>query len=205
MQKISLAVVALATVLPFSAIAEQKGRFYLGGKLDIVADSRSDAKGDGPGISVADDDITYYPGYGFGAMLGYHVTNDVRVEAEGSYRVNQIRNGFLNGNGGNIIVEGHLDSINTMLNAYYDIDTETMFEPYIGVGAGALFLPDIGGVAFAYQGMAGMNVNFTEQHTVYGGYRYVGSLDAKGAKDGGNNLDLDLRQHIAEAGYRYTF
>jgi OmpA-OmpF porin, OOP family len=80
------------------------------------------------------------PGFDVGVFLGYkfcsceNVYLNLRVEGEFSYRRNHLKS-FKNFNR-TIKLHGYTDSFVVMGNAIYDIDLNSRFTPYIGIGAG---------------------------------------------------------------------
>lgn len=114
-----------------------------------------------------------------------------RGELEAAYRNND-----LNGAGG-----GEAESWDVMANAYWDIETNSMITPYLGVGIGAANVDlDIAGIddswEFAYQGMAGLNFDVAPQWTLGAEYRYFATTEIDGV-DYSNNALLGT--------VRYTF
>ena len=129
---------------------------------------------------------------------------------------------------------GQIDSKTLFLNFYFDIDTGTIFTPYIGAGlgvhnaaldynfkSGRYSIPETrtSDWKFAWNVGAGVGVRVTQNLTLDLGYRYsdLGSFGMTAGlyKDDYNNsstwrekeehFDYDLKAHEVLLGLRYTF
>ena len=104
-----------------------------------------------------------------------------------------------------------------MLNGYYDLETPTIFKPYVGAGVGMAKMkykfkdtyPDypednetnsVSKNKFAYSLMAGVGAEITKNVTVDVGYRYTdyGTISKDRTK-------FDTKAHQILAGVRYSF
>ena len=92
-----------------------------------------------------DSRFTYGTGVSVNGAAGY-AFGALRLEAELSYTVTDLghwtwevrddQGGFVNGT----VVLQRLDATGLAANLWYDIDTGTVFSPFLGAGAGAVFL-----------------------------------------------------------------
>jgi outer membrane protein OmpA-like peptidoglycan-associated protein len=177
-----------------------------------------------PAGTVAD----WKTGYIAGATLGYIIGNGFRVELEGAYR----RAGAdrLLGQP----ATGRISNITAMSNVLYDIPTGTIVTPYIGAGIGVSYAQvrdrrtaaGLTGaqsvnfsdhdVAFAYQGIAGVQVQLARDWIAGIDYRFFGTLNpringrvttAGGGLAAGAQADHSFinRQHTVTANIRYLF
>jgi opacity protein-like surface antigen len=122
--------------------------------------------------------------YGFhgGIMAGWNQSEDISLAADVMFTQSEY-DGF----------SDDLQSISFMLDAIYTCDTGEFWHPFIGAGAGGVYLRFhnvdldsvlLGGadtgtdVVFGYQGMAGVSFDVDEKHAIYVGYRYQTSSDA---------------------------
>lgn len=78
--------------------------------------------------------IDYKTGYAVGGVVGYAFCDDIRVEAEVTYRRNNVKEVSF---GDEHVKGGHRRSISAMANALYDVELGYPVTPYIGVGVGA--------------------------------------------------------------------
>jgi opacity protein-like surface antigen len=121
-----------------------------------------------------DPDDGWVGGVAFGGK-----TRWARAELEGAYRSNDAG-------------AGDDESAAIMGNAYWDIETNTRFTPYIGAGIGAAWvdIDTAGGDdswEFAYQGMAGANFDVAPNWTVGAEYRYFATTEVAGSTDYNNH------------------
>ena len=94
----------------------------------------------------------------------------------------------------------------TMLNAYYDIDTNTKFSPYVGAGLGFAKVKGDGEWSesqynFAWQAGAGIGYALNDNVTLDAGYRYVDY----GHWTYGEAIKLESKAHELYIGARYSF
>ena len=107
-----------------------------------------------------------------------------------------------------------------MVNAYYDLDLGSPWKPYLGGGIGAAVVgfydagvdgfgnfSDDEDLVFAFQAAAGIGYEFTDNLTLYGGYRFLGTTEPELETHDGANTDFDSEfySHNIEVGFRFTF
>lgn len=124
-------------------------------------------------------------GFGGGVTVGYYVFEQFRMELEGSYRGNDIKNLNVDGTKQNPAIKGNVSYLSLMVNGIYDIPVYEDFSVYLGVGAG-LAQETIKHNAsslnnnqkykstktvFAAQGLAGVAYALNENVSLYAGYR----------------------------------
>lgn len=116
-----------------------------------------------------------------GGGVGYQFNDNLRTDLRGDYA----------GVGNDDVSFGSV-----LANVYFDIPTETIFTPYIGAGLGYGWAEtstgEQNGVAFA--GMAGVEVNLTDNLSADVGYRYRQILS-----------DDTVHDNEALVGLRYSF
>ena len=146
--------------------------------------------------------------------VGYGLGNGLRLEVEGNYRYNELRNA------------GHSppyeQKYGGMGNALFDFDIGSPYVfPYIGAGAGYMQRSNNGGIpyfnagSFAYQGIAGLSfpLPFLVGLSATVEYRFVGlagvshktSYNAPGFSQAGEDKYLNDLNHSAMLGLRYEF
>ena len=169
----------------------------------VSADEPSLYVGAGAGLNFLNDldltgggDVDTDLGWAGIGALGFRVGNGIRTELEGGYRFND---GDIAG------VSSNVRTWSAMANLIYDWDTNTLIEPYAGVGLGAVNaeIANDSEWAFAYQGIAGMSFEISDWVEPFIDYRYLGTagLDADPLN---NDLDDELMNHTILGGVRIT-
>lgn len=145
--------------------------------------------------------------------LGYALGNGLRFETEVGYRPNDIDN--ITGVAGG---SGDVDVLNWMFNALYDLDYWNLpVKPYVGGGIGIAHV-DFDGVTpvagstindsdigFAFQGIAGVSLDLTENLAATLDYRHLRVPSVSFRTNGGTNVDSDYATNQIMIGLRYTF
>ncbi len=156
--------------------------------------------GPSTGVRIESDD-----GLGFAAALGSSTPTGARVELEAAFRTNDVDRACA---AACVSASGRTESLSFMLNGAYDLPTGWPVRPYLGVGLGAALVAfdsaDLGvdgdDWVFAYQFLGGAGWEVTRSVTLFGGYRYFATQDAR---IGG--VDVDYRSHNLEVGVRVGF
>jgi opacity protein-like surface antigen len=205
MKKIFVAAAALAVLsVPMSSMAANSG-IYLKGNLGLgmMMDSDIDNMPDHAGTAK----MTFDSGFLFGAALGYDFVGPFRSEVEYTWQKNDLDRLSYDNLYGNFN-QGDLKTQAFMANGYYDVDTGSPWSPFIGVGLGiakvdlntpALPLGDNDSV-FAYQFMAGVAYEISNNLSVDAQYRYFGTQDATI-----QDADFSTSSNDLMLGIRYTF
>ncbi len=137
-----------------------------------------------------DDDNNFGLGIALGTDLSYSTELPVRLEAEYTYRGQAtFKNGPKWVAGYPLYADQSFDvkAHTLMANAFYDINTETAFTPYVGAGLGMAYLRSdykhrVNGVGFnkssndwnlAWNVGAGVAYQFSDNIALDVGYRYV--------------------------------
>lgn len=114
-----LAVIAVVAMAP-AAAAEP---WYAGGFGGL--NYTHDGNVNGAGV-----DASYDYGLAVGGYVGFFVQENVRIEAELSYRANDIDTI------GGVAVGNEVETLALMANALFDFKIESSLEPYLGAGLG---------------------------------------------------------------------
>ncbi|MDH3596092.1 MAG: porin family protein [Rhodospirillales bacterium] len=152
------------------------------------------------GMNIAHDtdigglDLDFDVGAAVGIIGGYRINSNFRVDAEVTYRNNDLSD-----------FSGDISSWAFMANGYYDFQTGTNWVPYIGGGIGFANVEiDSGGSdddnVFAYQAGVGVAYEITPQLAVSLDYRFFGTADPEIFGD-----KLDYLNSTIMTGLRYTF
>lgn len=136
--------------------------------------------------SAPDTDGGWIGGIAVGGKTQY-----ARAEIEASYRNSDIDSP----------AGGDVSSTALMANAYYDLENDTRFTPYIGAGIGVAHVDfDTAGgdegTEFAYQGIVGVNYAIDPKWHVGAEYRYFATTEVE-------NSDYD--NHAVVGNVRYQF
>ena len=189
--KFKAPIIAMAVLvgLPTAALAQPEG-WYMG--LGAGLNLQRDADVTGSGINSTVDFDTGALG---AATLGYKF-GAPRLELEFSYRGNNVDS--IDGANGS----GRTRTQALMTNLLYDFDLGG-FTPYVGVGIGgaAVKYKNVGpfgaaslndsDLVFAYQGIAGVGYQVTEQLGLFADYRYFATRDAGLTTSGGAGVDAE--------------
>ena len=218
-----LAAVMVAT----SAVADDARTQWYGsfaGMLNMPSDSEAEL-GTPFGATVAGD-IELSDELGFALAVGFESAGGQRVELEAAFRSSDIEGA--SGVRVNSIpvptgyrLSGDMDTWSLMVNVRQVIDVGPV-RPYVGGGLGfarhdgtaalavgplpPLLPAGLAGVesghdtVFAYQFMAGVEVDMAEGATLFGGYRYMGTADLEIER-----LTASFDTHAIEAGVRIRF
>ncbi len=202
------AVAAVALLMPFSASADTHEGFFLG--LGAGTSINDDATFDnGTNTNSVETDV------GFAGLImgGYQFSNNWRVQAEFAMRSNGVDN--ITGTGAAAPFDGDLTAYSLMADAIYGIPTGTKFTPYIGAGAGMAWIKADGvetalsatvddtDTVFAYQGIAGVEYDMTENLKADLAYRYFRTADATFTPSSGADVDVEYESHTVTLGLRY--
>lgn len=138
---------------------------------------------------ITRNNVTYQSGFDAGGNFGFK-SNPMRYEGEVSYfKVNTDK--FDINSVSQTSVSGYNQAILAMANIYYDFPrSNAILQPYLGIGIGYAWVQTLlnskgpNGVTkfsisspnFAYQGNAGITLNFAENYALYIGYRYITTL-----------------------------
>ena len=197
---------AVAIMLPTAAIAAPEG-FYVGAGAGVNWTRDSDLNLQSTGGEL---DASFKVG-GIGDLsVGYATAAGPRAELEFAWRWRNSIDSTESATPALRDLDGRYRSIAFMGNILYDINTGTSFTPYIGVGAGIaqvhLKVADFSDKdwVFAYQGIAGVAYNITNNLALTVDYRYFATVDPK-FDLGGVTTKGEYGNHTVLAGLRYSF
>ena len=200
-----LAALGLASAATAQDMGPPKG-LYIGAGLG--ASIPNDAKITGPQTSTkAELDI-----FATGMLnVGYAYPNNLRSEVELGYRENEVSKV------GTATGSGDYSTFNSMLNLYYDIPGMGRFTPYLGIGGGMARV-ELDGVApvggstisdsdwmWAYQGIAGVGYQLTNNLGLFADYRYLDTTEGNFSTAAGRELGTDFTEHRVMVGLRWYF
>jgi OOP family OmpA-OmpF porin len=148
-------------------------------------------------------EVDYDTSWGLGGAAGYSFDSGFRAEAEVTYRGNDVSGFSFNGAPTFPASDADASDWAFMANGYYDFNTGTRWTPYVGGGVG-LALDHIEGSAgpgfgisdtqseFAYQGIAGVGYQLTDQLNLGVEYRYFATTDPTFNGSAGSQFASDM-------------
>ena len=196
--------------------APETSGFYVSlfGGASFLNDVETDYNGS------SDDQYTVDPktGYILGGAIGMRVWDPLRAEVEVSYSRWKIDDEVRH-NDHDDAAKGDMEAFYVLGNLWYDIDTGTVFTPYVGGGAGVGFADadtefndqdygyGNGNAGFAFQLGAGAKFNLTENIALDVGYRFKGILDVDFDDNDGEGTyeGADLYSHNVQGGVTFGF
>ena len=204
--KKKIALMTLCILWIFGTSFAVAGNMYMNGNLGAVWLIDSD-------ISQSDGTkgtAEYDTGFGITGALGRKENKRVK-ELKEELKKNDYDKAGASGQP-KVNTGGDVTGWDLMVNGYVDIETETPFTPYVGVGIGGAFLDtsavNAGGITirsdndsvFAYQAIAGVAYTFAEVWMAQLEYRFLGTTDPI---YGGT--ELEYMSHNLFIGIRFNF
>jgi outer membrane protein OmpA-like peptidoglycan-associated protein len=174
-----------------------------------------------PGVASFDGDL----GWAAAGALGMFLPQAFRVEVEGAYRQNDFdTNTFTYVLSGPVSFpttgSGTVSGWSAMVNLLKDFPNDSRITPYIGAGGGATgrkmefacAVPAVctvsqSQVAFAYQAIAGLSVDLTDNLQAFADYRFFAANNTQytNATTSAAVRDFDDRNHTVMIGLRLAF
>lgn len=189
---------------------------YVSGKLtysDISFDGKDTWGGVNPGSNkdkLSDKVFGFSPAVGVSMPM---IGGAVRAELE--YNINEDAKESMKVGKSGPIGEMKLETQSIMVNAYYDINTNTAFTPYVGAGLGyakvkaslssSVMSMDTDDTNFAWQVGAGVAYALNDNISFDLGYRYTDMGDISKQYSTANNYKIDVDSHELLLGARYSF
>ena len=204
---VSLVFGGLVLATSGNAAAEETGKMYITGTIGMVMPNDTDGSSSGTAYTIEMQDSAY-----FSAALGYHASENVRVEGEVGYS----NSGWdsISGNGVTVDLNGDVDLLTFTAAGYYDIKTSSSITPYVGAGAGLVrwdqgtVTASLNGTSVSASGSSGTDLTaFGEVGAsveVSDGIAFVPAYRLLWLDTGGNGLD-DTTAHVFKAGLRFDF
>lgn len=214
-----LRIAAFAFALLFAGAAS--AQWYVEGNIGPSFFADSDWTDTGPGVSAAGE-VTFDTGLMASGAIGMHLTSNLRVEGEVSWRqadLDEFSVTSLQGVavGGTANADGEASALGFMLNGWYDFNTGTPWVPFVGGGVGlaevSAEIDSVGGVAtsfdesetvFAYQFGGGVAYRFTPNLALTLSYRYFATEDPE-FESGAFTDEAEFSSHTVAVGGRVQF
>ncbi len=215
---------ALVAAGPIAAAQAAEG-FYIGahGGAVFLEDADTTLSAPVTPITAVSFETEFDAGFLVGGVVGYSFNKVFRVEAEVSYRDNDLDEGTALGISAPI--EGDITALAGMANVYFDFRPGKSWRPYFGGGIGVanldLEFDSIAGIpfsfsdsdaVFAYQAMAGVEYKITPRLSLGAEYRYFATTDPEfddtvfdGEVDVPVTLESEYHSHNVLVRLRYYF
>lgn len=162
--------------------------------------------------------VSFKNGFVLGGAVGKRINQNWRVEAELSYASYKADDHTYNGIPSGP-VDGDLNAVYLLANAWYDIPTSGNFSPYVGGGIGAARVNGDtffdgnaygygpGETKLAYQIGAGVTIPLGSNKSLDVGYRYkaVNGIDFDDNDGSGVYEDGDVASHSLQVGLNISF
>jgi opacity protein-like surface antigen len=193
-KRLPLSLFAIAAILAATVGARAQSAYF---GVQAGFNFTHDGEFDNSGL-----DATFDRGYAYGAMLGYYLNKNFRLEGELTYRGNSI------GSVGGVPAPDKISSTAIMANAYYDFTMGGSWTPYVGGGLGVARVnfqsaADVRDMVLAYQFIGGLGYNVTSNTVVTLDYRYFG-VDTP-TFEAGTTFDLEYTNSTFMFGVRASF
>ena len=118
--------------------------------------------------------------------------------------------------GPGVNIDGGIDSLSLMGNAFYDFNTGSAWTPYIGGGLGVAFMSsdislvgatliDDTDTVLAYQLGAGIGYALSPTVTITADYRFFGTENPVFSDFAADNIEFEYMNHTILVGARTTF
>lgn len=189
--------------------------WYASGQFGVRAIEKQTAMATGVNIEVELDNGTFLSG-----AIGKSIKTDglsVRVEGEIAWRGGNLNSVDVNGVANAVTGDG-FSALSFMANGYIDFENGSRFTPYLGAGLGlARITGDIQAgtnvldgtaTAFAFQGIAGVDLSLSESASVFTDLRYFnasGTTMTLTGSMGSGDLDTDYDAFTVGLGLRLKF
>jgi OOP family OmpA-OmpF porin len=210
--RITAAALAMALAIPGFAEAAPKHGPYIGVGAGMSYQDDLEATSGGVSNTFGFEK----PSLGAFASMGYAFGNNFRLELETSYR-RTVPDGVSGTGSGD--ATGVVETVGVMSNLLFDIPTGSQLTPYIGGGVGGAYsrFDDVGSafagnaihddpIQFAFQGIAGVAFEVTDNFDFTLDYRYFRTLETSyNLANGGGSAELEYDNHTVMAGLRFTF
>lgn len=211
---LALPAVAGAQTLGSSYNVEPVYQPYIAAQAGLSSLSDADISSSAP----ASQEVSFDSGYGISLKAGVQV-NQLRIEGQIQYTENDLDE--IKANLGGVSVsesaDGDVSATAFTANVIWVLMPKEKFHPYIGAGAGlaevsingaqanGVALADDSDTVFAYQLMAGVELEVAPRTALYAGYHYLATSDPEFEDSTGAAFETEYASHNLDVGVRYTF
>ncbi|MEO1243336.1 MAG: OmpW family outer membrane protein [Pseudomonadota bacterium] len=209
------AVIAAAVLSTGATASAKDGDWYASGQFGVRAVEREEATAPGVDIDVELSNGLYLSG-AVGRAFGTKGPQ-LRLEGEVAWRGGKLNNFDIN-NVPVAVTGNGFSALSFMTNGYADFNNRSRFTPYIGAGvgvaqikgdinAGANLLDDTA-TAFAIQGIGGVDIEVTENASLFADLRYfraIGTTMTLTGSAGSGDVDVEYDAYTVGAGIRIRF
>jgi len=186
--KIRLLAFGAVTLLTFSTVRAEQGKFYVEADAGAVVTTDTEVKEFFGTPLAPNSELTFDPGFRLGVRGGYGVTDWFDAEVETGIMANNIKSAT-----GATETDGSLANIPFLINARFHCPALYRVSPYFGGGLGGsttilsgndLVINGTGldgsaaGIVFAYQAFAGLRFAINERMGLSLEYHYFATTDS---------------------------
>ncbi len=177
----------------FSTAADYDTGFYVGGAV---------------GVKLSSFRFEFELGYSQVDADTLEVTNDAGIG---------VALGLGSLTGLTISLDGDVNTLSYMVNAYYEFENKTNFTPFVGFGIGAatvdyndiktsgVLLVDDSDTVFAYKIGGGLDYKISESLNLIGNYYYLATNDLEFTDSTSAKFESEYSSHNVNFGIRYFF
>jgi len=181
---------------------------------NVLASQLNDSDIDAQSTEVGT--LEFETGYGTSLAIGTWFTPSTpgRIELEGSYRINDVKEGTIFGQNVSTL-DGSSSRTSLMFNAIHDYnDVNFIFKPFFSLGIGATYIElDLGEIGkaddtvFTYQASIGESYRLTKKTFFDLQYRYLGTTEPtfSSSNPAFSEFDYEHSSHNILLGVRHTF
>ncbi len=198
---------AIAVLVWTAGVHAQSNGLYLSGGIGGVLPLDSDLENRG-----ITSETSFDPGLVGSLAFGSTLDDNWRTDVEASYRSSDIEEvkGLANGS-------GSISGSALMFNGYYDFNSGSDWQPYVGAGVGLIRLKlddaslvgggriDDDSWSAAAQGIAGVGYRINEQLGLFTDYRFLAALEHRYTSSARTKVDAEYSEHRIMIGLRWSF
>ena len=195
-----------------AADVEKTSYFKLDAGLSIVndIDIKNPQDLDFFDLGVTDVKLKTDPGVRVDLAGGYNFSKCWALEIEAGFTFNSIKEleASAFGISGTEELDMNLFQIPLLVNVIYRLPLDSKFKPYIGAGAGGVWsiisgddVDSENDIAFAFQGMAGVDYELNDKTDIGIGYKFLGALE----QDFGGVETENIYTHAILATFNFRF
>lgn len=163
-----------------------------------------------------DSEEKYDLGFGASVFSGYRFAKCWRIEAEGGYRKNKLKETRVKNSATVTVGEGKMESMHLLFNLLLDWKLSSSFTPYAGLGLGycrvdyrntSLGYPSVRSASdsAASQIILGLNYELTECLSLFCDLRYFSCIDPKLNDQTGSRVEAEYCNQTISMGLRHSW
>lgn len=163
-----------------------------------------------------DSEEKYDIGYNVNVFSGYRFAKSWRIEAEGGYRKNKLKESRVKDSPTVSVGDGKLESMHLLFNLYCDWKFKSAFSPYVGIGIGYCRVdyqnktagyPSVGSSSdsAASQAILGLNYEWTDWMSLFCDLKYFSCIDPKMNDETGSRVEAEYSNQSINIGLKLAW